>query len=98
MAVDILVNIVWVCLVLPSTSADVKIWDKDGRQHTKNCFMGFQVGELEIFATTLACFSQLVTCHSSRHWSNLFRCRLKTSSAIYLASRAGRRVSTCFFH
>ena len=26
-AVDHLGNIVWICLVLPGTSADVKIWD-----------------------------------------------------------------------
>ena len=44
MAVDNLVNIVWVCPVLPGMSADVKISDKYGPQHTKECFMEFQVG------------------------------------------------------
>ena len=43
-AVDNLVNIVWVCPVLPGTSADVKIWDKYGAQCIKRCFMEFEVG------------------------------------------------------
>ena len=38
MVVDSLVNIVLVCLVLPGTSADVKIWDKYGPQCTKGYF------------------------------------------------------------
>ena len=42
--VDHLGNIVWICPVLPGTSADVKIWDKYGPQHTKGCFMEFEVG------------------------------------------------------
>ena len=44
MAVDHLGNIVWICPVLPGTSADVKIWDKYGPQRTKGCFMEFEVG------------------------------------------------------
>ena len=44
MAVDNLGNIVWICPVLPGTSADVKIWDKYGPQRTKGCFMEFEVG------------------------------------------------------
>ena len=43
-AVDNLGNIVWICPVLPGTSADVKIWDKYGPQRTKGCFMEFEVG------------------------------------------------------
>ena len=39
MAVDNLVNVVWLCPVLPGTSADVKIWDKYGPQRTKGCFV-----------------------------------------------------------
>ena len=37
-------NIVWVCPVLPGTSADVKIWDRHGPHRTKDCFMDFEVG------------------------------------------------------
>ena len=44
MSVDHLGNIVWICPVLPGTSADVKIWDKYGPQRTKGCFMEFEVG------------------------------------------------------
>ena len=43
-AVDHWINDVWVCPVLPGTSADVKIWDKYGPQCTKECFMEFEVG------------------------------------------------------
>ena len=39
-----LVNIVWVCPVLPGTRADVKIWDMYEPQCTKGCFMKFEVG------------------------------------------------------
>ena len=40
-AVDNLVNIVWVCPVLPSTSTNAKICDKYGPQCSKECFMEF---------------------------------------------------------
>ena len=43
-AVDEWGNIVWVCPVLPGTSADVKIWDKYGPQRTEGCLMEFEVG------------------------------------------------------
>ena len=42
--VDNLVNIAWVRPILPDASADIKIWDKHGPQHTKACFMEFEVG------------------------------------------------------
>ena len=42
-AVDNLGNVVWVCPVLPSISADVKMWDKYGPQRTKGCFLEFEV-------------------------------------------------------
>ena len=42
-AVDNLVDIVWVCPVLPGPSFHVKIWDKHGPQHTKGCFIEFEV-------------------------------------------------------
>ena len=38
MTVNNLVNIVWVCPILPSTNADGKIWDK-------GCFMEVEVGK-----------------------------------------------------
>ena len=44
MAVDNLVNIVWVYPVLPGTGANVKMWDKYGPQRTKRCFITFEVG------------------------------------------------------
>ena len=43
-AVDNLINTVWVCLVLLGTGVDVKTWHKYGPQHTKACFVDFEVG------------------------------------------------------
>ena len=42
--VDMLGNIVWICLLAPRTSADILIWDGYGPSCTRGDFFGFEVG------------------------------------------------------
>ena len=43
-AVDNLGNIVWLCDLMPGTSADVMIWEQRGPSRTHGQFFDFEVG------------------------------------------------------
>ena len=43
-AVDNLGNIVWICDLMPGTSADVMIWDQRGPSRTHGQFFNFEIG------------------------------------------------------
>ena len=43
-AVDNLGNIVWICDLMPGTSADVMIWDQRGPSRTHGQFFDFEIG------------------------------------------------------
>ena len=43
-AADNLGNLVWICNLMPATSADVMIWDQHGPSQTHGQFFNFEVG------------------------------------------------------
>ena len=89
MAVDNLVNIVWVCPVLPGASSDANIWDKYGPQRTKGCLMEFEVGihdgarkgRLHSHVPFIGCKTLTVRQHTSNDIHGHYRARVEHLSA-----------------
>ena len=67
---DTLANTVRVCPVLPSTSAEVTMWDKYGPQRTKRCFMEFDVPQKMLRrsgSTQMNIHTSLIHCAGKAH-------------------------------